>query len=181
MWGRYLLVSQVSIFTLQFNLAGRVPSCVLSAGASRLPTLDLVSDECFLSNFASKVQGRLREPCSQASTCGTLENAYISGLRFHFSGFRFPTPPQVLTSGPSSSIEILTTSIHHSSHSHHVVETSTAPLHPGCSSLAGLRLADSLLRCRQRDRQTSRRPLRPRWHLCHCLGTSPRRFLPMRK
>lgn len=90
--------------------------------------------------------------------------------------------PQVLTSGPSSSIEILTT-LHPrpSSAAHHVVETSTAPLHQGCSSLAGLCLADSLLRRRQRDRQASRRALRPRWHLCHCTGTSPRRFLPKSK
>lgn len=86
--------------------------------------------------------------------------------------------PQILTSGPSSSIEILTT-LHPRpcSTAHHVVETSTATLYPGCSSLAGLCLADSLVRRRQRDRQASRRALRPRWHLCHCPGTSLRQFL----
>lgn len=69
-------------------------------------------------------------------------------------------------------------------HSHNVVETSTPPLCLGCSSLAGSRLADPLLRrrCRrQRNRKGTHRCLRPRWHLCHCPGTSPRRFLPKSK
>lgn len=98
------------------------------------------------------------------------------------SGSHRPTPVLPKTSqlrpGPSSSIEISTTSDPRPfPHSHHVLETGTAPLSPCCSSLAGDCLAGSLLRRRRRHRvrQASRRPLRPRWHLCHCPGTSPRR------
>ena len=58
-------------------------------------------------------------------------------------------------------------------HSHHVGETSTPSLRPDGCSHPGACLAGPLLRrpgC-ERDRQASRRPLRPRWHLCHRSGT----------
>jgi hypothetical protein len=87
-----------------------------------------------------------------------------------------------LRPGPSSSIEISTTfDPRPSPHSHHVVKTGPAPLSSCCSSLAGGCLPSSLLRRRRRRRarQASRRPLRPRWHLCHRPGTSPRRVNPV--
>ena len=61
-------------------------------------------------------------------------------------------------------------------HSHHVGETSTPSLRPdGSPRQPGACLAGPLLRRpgRQRDRQAPRRPVRPRWHLCHRSGTSP--------
>lgn len=119
---------------------------------ARPPKLSGVLQRLLLSSSPASFCLRHPRNCRAAQT--PFENCRADGSSLHDN-----------TRGPSS---------HPIPPSHHVLATGIAALRAVGGSPARPRGPGPHLRrpCRDRESQASRRPLRPRRHLCHCSGTA---------